>query len=48
VRRTFTIVTTHADAMMAELHGRTPVILETQDRSAWLEQVEGEPATLLS
>jgi putative SOS response-associated peptidase YedK len=47
VRRTFTIVTAHANAIMAELQGRTPVTLEPQDWSPWLERVEGEPATLL-
>ena len=47
VTRTFTIVTAHASAMLAELHDRAPVIIEPQDWSAWLERVEGEPATLL-
>jgi putative SOS response-associated peptidase YedK len=31
VLQTFTIITTDANAMMAELHGRMPVILESED-----------------
>jgi hypothetical protein len=44
--RTFTILTTNANASMAELHDRMPVILEPEDWSAWLGEVEGDPATL--
>ncbi len=38
--RTFTILTTNANASMAELHDRMPVILEPEDWSAWLGEVE--------
>jgi putative SOS response-associated peptidase YedK len=31
VLRTFIIITTNANPMMAELHGRMPVILESED-----------------
>jgi putative SOS response-associated peptidase YedK len=46
VLRTFTRITTEANAMMAELHGRMPDILESEDWPTWLGEVEGEPATL--
>jgi putative SOS response-associated peptidase YedK len=47
VLRTFTIITTSANRMMAELHNRMPVILEPQDWSAWLGEGEVDTATLL-
>jgi putative SOS response-associated peptidase YedK len=47
VMRTFKIITTTADTMMAELHNRMPVILEPQDWSACLGEVEVDAATLL-
>jgi len=45
--RTFTIVTTNANAMMAALHDRMPVIVEQKDWLTWLGEVEGDPATLM-
>jgi putative SOS response-associated peptidase YedK len=45
--RTFTIITTDANAMMARLHDRMPVILESHDCPTWLGEVEGDAATLL-
>jgi putative SOS response-associated peptidase YedK len=47
VTRSFTIITTYANAMVGELHNRMPVILEQQDWSVWLGEVEGDPAGLL-
>ncbi len=47
VLRTFAIVTTAANAEMAEPHDRMPVILEPADWPAWLGEVEGDPASLL-
>ena len=47
VARTFTVVTTNANTMTAELHDRMPIILEPQDWPTWLGKVEGESATLL-
>jgi putative SOS response-associated peptidase YedK len=47
VQRTFTIITTNANTMMAELHDRMPVILEPSDWPLWLGEVEGDPAPLL-
>ena len=45
VLRTFTIITIDANAMMAELHDRMPVILEAQHWPPWLREVEVDPAT---
>ena len=45
--RTFTVVTTAANADTAELHNRMPVILEPADWPGWLGEVEADPATLL-
>ena len=47
VQRTFTIMTTNANAIMAELHDRMPVILEPDDWPTWLGEVEGDPTALL-
>jgi putative SOS response-associated peptidase YedK len=47
VLRTFTIVTTSANAEMAPLHGRMPVILEPPDWPRWLGEAEGDPAALM-
>jgi putative SOS response-associated peptidase YedK len=47
VLRTFAIITTEANAQMAVLHSRMPVILEADDWPAWLGEVEGDPAALL-
>ena len=47
VLRTFTIITTNANETVGELHNRMPVILESQDWSARLGEVENDPATLL-
>jgi putative SOS response-associated peptidase YedK len=45
--RTFAIITTDANADMAELHDRTPVILEPADWPVWRGEAEGNPAALL-
>jgi putative SOS response-associated peptidase YedK len=45
--RTFTIITTNANDMMAQLHNRMPVILEQQDWPTWLGEAEGDPAKML-
>ena len=45
--RAFTIITTCANAMMAELYDRMPVILEQSDWPTLMGKVEGDPATLL-
>jgi putative SOS response-associated peptidase YedK len=47
ILRTFAIVTTTANAQMAALHERMPVILEPADWSAWLGEIEANPTTLL-
>lgn len=45
ITRTFTILTTNANATVPELHDRMPVILEQKDWPVWLG--EGAPAELL-
>jgi putative SOS response-associated peptidase YedK len=47
VLRTFAIITTEANAQMAVLHNRMPVILEAEDWSVWLGEAEGDPQGLL-
>jgi putative SOS response-associated peptidase YedK len=47
VMRTFTIVTTNANAVLRPIHERMPVILESSDWPAWLGEVDDDPATLL-
>jgi putative SOS response-associated peptidase YedK len=45
--RTFVIVTTDANAEMAVLHDRMPVVLEPADWPLWPGETEGDPTTLL-
>ena len=40
--RSFTIVTTEANELMAEVHNRMPVILKPQDYARWLSRGEQE------
>ena len=47
VVRTFAIVTTAANATMAPIHDRMPVILEPADWPVWLGDAEGDPAAPL-
>jgi putative SOS response-associated peptidase YedK len=47
ILRTFAILTTTANAQMAVLHDRMPVILEKSDWPAWLGEEESDPAALL-
>lgn len=47
VLRSFAIVTTAANADLAELHDRMPVVLEAEDWAAWLGEDAGDPAALL-
>jgi putative SOS response-associated peptidase YedK len=47
ILRSFAILTTTANAQMAVLHERMPVILEAADWPAWLAEAPGDPATLL-
>jgi putative SOS response-associated peptidase YedK len=47
VTKTFTIITTNANAMMAELHNRMTVILGLQDWPTWFRGREGDLASLL-
>lgn len=45
--RTFTIVTTSANATLAPIHDRMPVILRAADWGAWLDPGAADPAALL-
>jgi putative SOS response-associated peptidase YedK len=47
VLRSFTIVTTSANATLRPLHERMPVILEPADWPAWLGEVDVDPLGLL-
>jgi putative SOS response-associated peptidase YedK len=46
ITRAFTIAATSANADVAGLHDRMPMILEAEDRPAWLGAAEGDPAAL--
>ena len=43
VERTFTIITTNANAIVRDLHDRMPVILETPNWPAWLDEADDDP-----
>ena len=45
ILRTFAILTTTANAQMAVLHERMPVILEKSDWPAWLGEEEADPVS---
>jgi putative SOS response-associated peptidase YedK len=47
ILRSFAILTTTANARMADLHERMPVILDQRDWSAWLGERESDPVALL-
>jgi putative SOS response-associated peptidase YedK len=47
VLRTFAIITIEANAQMAVMHDRMPVILEAGDWPVWLGEAEGDPQVLL-
>jgi putative SOS response-associated peptidase YedK len=47
VTRSFAIITTAANAEIAELHDRMPVILEPADWPVWLGEAAGDPGSLL-
>jgi putative SOS response-associated peptidase YedK len=47
ILRSFAILTTSANAQMAVLHERMPVILEPDDWPAWLGEADGDPNALL-
>ncbi len=47
VIRSFAIIVTSANATMAPIHDRMPVIVKPADWPAWLGETEGDPAALL-
>lgn len=46
LRRTFAILTTRPNELMAELHGRMPVILDRSAWPIWLDTVRTDPGEL--
>ena len=44
--KSFTIITTEANALLAPLHDRMPVILDPADWPLWLGEMPAEPARL--
>ena len=46
VLRTFTIITTTANALLAKLHDRMPVILDEADIPVWLGEIEASLDTV--
>jgi putative SOS response-associated peptidase YedK len=47
VLRSFAIIVTAANATMAQIHDRMPVIVERPDWPLWLGETEGDAASLL-
>ena len=47
VLRTFTIITTDANAVLRPIHNRMPVIVESADWPVWLDEAEGDPTALM-
>jgi len=47
VTRSFAIVTVPANAALAHLHARMPLVLEPKDWAAWLGEIPADPAALL-
>ena len=45
--KTYTILTTEANAVMAGIHNRMPVILRREDEDEWLDPTNTEPEHLL-
>ena len=48
IRRTFTIVTTTPNTVMAELHDRMPVVLPPDAWDRWLDPTPADPGELLA
>ena len=47
VARTFTVVTTTANALLRPIHERMPVVVEPDDWPLWLGEIDGDPASVL-
>lgn len=47
VIRSFAIIVTEANAQMAPIHNRMPVIIEPEDWPAWLGEIESDASELL-
>jgi putative SOS response-associated peptidase YedK len=47
ITRTYCIITTVANALVAPINGRMPVVLQREDWPVWLGEQPGDPASLL-
>jgi putative SOS response-associated peptidase YedK len=47
ITRTYCIITTVANALVAPINGRMPVVLEQEDWPVWLGEQPGDPESLL-
>jgi putative SOS response-associated peptidase YedK len=47
VTRSFAIITVPANAALAHLHARMPLVLESRDWAGWLGEAQADPAALL-
>jgi putative SOS response-associated peptidase YedK len=45
--RTYCIITTEANAIVAPIHDRMPLVLDEKDWPLWLGEADGDPAILL-
>jgi putative SOS response-associated peptidase YedK len=47
VTRSYCVITTEANELVATIHDRMPLVLEEEDFAVWLGEVPGDPAVLL-
>jgi putative SOS response-associated peptidase YedK len=47
ISRTYCLITVEANATLATIHDRMPLVLEERDWPTWLGEAPGDPATLL-
>jgi putative SOS response-associated peptidase YedK len=47
VTRSYCIITTEANKLVAAIHDRMPLVLNEEDFGLWLGEVPGDPAALL-
>ena len=48
VMRTFAVITTEANELVAEIHNRMPVIIAPENYDRWLSPIEPDPRDLLA
>jgi putative SOS response-associated peptidase YedK len=47
ITRSYCIITTEPNSLLAPIHDRMPVVLEKEDWPVWLGEQPGDPASLL-